>query len=87
MFRKKAMPWKWKTWLCAGLEENQHFSETRSACRLSPVCSLFALRLFDERLKTKSSRNHMNYTTEHFLCMKGTNDSISELRKERAGSL
>jgi hypothetical protein len=59
----------------------------RNAWRLSPVCSLFAVRLFDERLKTKSSRNYVNYTTEHFLCMKGTNDSISELRKERAGSL
>ena len=57
------------------------------ACRLSPVCSLFAMRLFDKRLKTKSTRNYVSYTTEHFLCKKGTNDSISELRKERAGSL
>jgi hypothetical protein len=34
------------------------------------------MQLFNERLKTKSSGNYVDYTTEHFLCMKGTNDSI-----------
>ncbi len=55
----------------------------RNAWRLSVRCSLFAMRLFDERLKTKSSGNYVDYTTEHFLCMKGTNDSLysSESRK------
>ena len=53
--------------------ENQHFSETRGAC-------LFAARNVAVRLTTKdldnSPRIYVDYTTVHFLCMKGTNDSI-----------
>ena len=46
----------------------------RNAWRLSVRCSQCGCSMKD--LRNKSSRNYVDYTTERFLCMKGTNDSI-----------